>query len=82
MVRRDRTPPRGPVRLTNENTLLDTTLETAISEDRNYPSTVPLSSSGIRLLSDNRLKEAKPEIQMIPVDEDPTQAFLSPATLD
>lgn len=50
MVRRDRTPPRGPVRLTNENIQLDTTWETAIGDDTNYPGTVPLSCSGIGLL--------------------------------
>uniref|UniRef100_A0A4W5Q8A7 CD97 antigen-like n=1 Tax=Hucho hucho TaxID=62062 RepID=A0A4W5Q8A7_9TELE len=37
VVRRDRTPPRGPVRLTNENIQLDTTWETAIGDDKNYP---------------------------------------------
>ncbi|XP_029565598.1 adhesion G protein-coupled receptor E2-like isoform X2 [Salmo trutta] len=37
VVRRDRTPPRGPVRLTNENIQLDTTWETAIGDDTNYP---------------------------------------------
>ncbi|KAK6329023.1 hypothetical protein J4Q44_G00010010 [Coregonus suidteri] len=37
VVRRDRTPPRGPVRLTNENIQLDTTWEMVIGEDRNYP---------------------------------------------
>ncbi|XP_070961607.1 adhesion G protein-coupled receptor E3-like [Oncorhynchus clarkii lewisi] len=37
VVRRDRTPPRGPVRLTNENIQLDTTWETAIGDDTNFP---------------------------------------------
>ncbi|KAM9558187.1 adhesion G protein-coupled receptor E3-like isoform 1-T1 [Salvelinus alpinus] len=37
VVRMDRTPPRGPVRLTNENIQLDTTWETAIGDDTNYP---------------------------------------------
>ncbi|CAB1337876.1 unnamed protein product [Coregonus sp. 'balchen'] len=36
VVRRDRTPPRGPVRLTNEKIQLDTTWETVIGLDRNY----------------------------------------------
>ncbi|CAB1337332.1 unnamed protein product, partial [Coregonus sp. 'balchen'] len=37
MVRRDKTPPEGPVSLTNENTQLDTTWETAVGDYQNYP---------------------------------------------
>ncbi|XP_064810864.1 adhesion G protein-coupled receptor E2-like isoform X3 [Oncorhynchus masou masou] len=37
MVRRDKTPPEGPVSLTNENTQLDTTWETVVGDDQNYP---------------------------------------------
>ncbi|KAK6298977.1 adhesion G protein-coupled receptor E5 [Coregonus clupeaformis] len=37
MVRRDQTPPEGPVSLTNENTQLDTTWETAVGDYQNYP---------------------------------------------
>ncbi|CDQ88079.1 unnamed protein product [Oncorhynchus mykiss] len=37
MVRRDKTPPKGPVSLTNENTQLDTTWETVVGDDQNYP---------------------------------------------
>ncbi|XP_021416955.2 uncharacterized protein LOC110488852 isoform X5 [Oncorhynchus mykiss] len=37
MVRRDKTPPEGPVSLTNENTQFDTTWETVVGDDQNYP---------------------------------------------
>ncbi|XP_041707364.1 adhesion G protein-coupled receptor E5 [Coregonus clupeaformis] len=37
MVRRDKNPPEGPVSLTNENTQLDTTWETAVGDYQNYP---------------------------------------------
>ncbi|XP_029584506.1 adhesion G protein-coupled receptor E1-like isoform X2 [Salmo trutta] len=37
LVRRDKTPPKGPVSLTNENTQLDTTWETVIGDYQNYP---------------------------------------------
>nr|XP_029518014.1 adhesion G protein-coupled receptor E3-like [Oncorhynchus nerka] len=36
MVRRDKTPPKGPVSLTNENTQLDTTWETVVGDYQNY----------------------------------------------
>ena len=40
VVTRDKNPSRGPVRLTNQNSLLDTTWETVIGHDKNYTGTV------------------------------------------
>ncbi|XP_014054961.2 adhesion G protein-coupled receptor E5 [Salmo salar] len=56
MVRRDKTPPEGPVSLTNENTQLDTTWETVIGDDLNYQGfafVVLLSNKNLDSLKDN-----------------------------
>ncbi|XP_055783090.1 adhesion G protein-coupled receptor E2-like [Salvelinus fontinalis] len=56
MVRRDKTSPKGPVSLTNENTQLDTTWETVVGDDQNYPGfafVVLLSYKNLDSLKDN-----------------------------
>ncbi|XP_029584446.1 CD97 antigen isoform X2 [Salmo trutta] len=56
MVRRDKTPPKGPVSLTNENTQLDTTWETVVGDFLKYPGfafVVLLSYKNLDSLKDN-----------------------------
>uniref|UniRef100_A0A4W5PFB0 GAIN-B domain-containing protein n=1 Tax=Hucho hucho TaxID=62062 RepID=A0A4W5PFB0_9TELE len=56
MVSRDKTPPEAPVRLTNENTQLDTTWETVVGDDQNYQGfafVVLLSYKNLDSLKDN-----------------------------
>uniref|UniRef100_A0A4W5PBX1 Uncharacterized protein n=1 Tax=Hucho hucho TaxID=62062 RepID=A0A4W5PBX1_9TELE len=62
MVRRDRTPPEGPVSLTNENTQLDTTWETVVEDDQIYPGfafVVLLSYKNLDSLKDNTFHQSQ-----------------------